>query len=175
MAEDKIIKFKRGLKENLPRHGIEGMPYFTMDTGEIYMGLGDDKALKKIAVQEKVITFVCKVGKAGSFGPIIQFPYKGKILSASANCEIASSNEAILNIKKISESDYRNGIDNWQSVFLKGLTIPANKTFDDKNYQFQDNSEILNVNKNDYFRLYMSEYSNIQNITFQLVIELTDI
>ena len=58
-AEDKIIKFKRGLKENLPSHGIEGMPYFTMDTGEIYMGLGDDKALKKIAVQEKVITFVC--------------------------------------------------------------------------------------------------------------------
>ena len=168
---DKTIQLKRGLKQNLPQHGIEGMPYFTMDTGEIYVGLGETEDLKKIAKQEKVITFVCKLGKSGQFGPIIKFPYKGKIISASVDCEIASASETILNIDKISELDYKSEIDNWSSILSTGLIIPSNKKFDNGTYVIQDNV----VNKNDYFRLNMTQYSDIQNMVVQLTIELIDI
>lgn len=35
------IKFKRGLKENLPTDALAGEPLFTTDTHELFMGTGD--------------------------------------------------------------------------------------------------------------------------------------
>jgi hypothetical protein len=168
----KIIKVKRGLKANLPQSGIEGQPYFTMDSSELYIGMGDGKPLKKIATQQKIITFVYKNGRDGQFGPAIKFPYSGIIVSASANCTITSTAETSISIDKISESDYRTEVDNWTSIFTKELVIPSNKKFDDGLHQIKTD---IDVEPNDYFRLNMTEYSDIQNIVIELVIELVGI
>jgi hypothetical protein len=169
----KIVRFKRGLKAKLPQSGIEGQPYFTMDTSELYIGMGDGKDLKKIATQQKIITFVYKNGRDGQFGPAIKFPYGGKIISASANCTLTSTNDTAISIDKISETDYKAEQNTWNSIFSKELFIPANKKFDDGTCII--NETFITVQSNDYFRLNMTQYSNIQDIVVELVIELTNI
>jgi hypothetical protein len=144
-----------------------------MDTNELYIGMGDGKDLKKIATQQKIITFVFKNGKDGQFGPAIKFPYNGKIISASANCSLVSTNDTSISIDKISEIDYKAEVENWTSIFSRNLLIPASKKFDDGLATFKDTSII--VQKNDYFRLYMTQFSDIQNVVIELIIELTDI
>lgn len=166
-----IVKFKRGNKINLPDEGIDGQPYFTNDTGELYIGRGEGKGLKKIAPQQKIITFVCKNGREGAFGPCIKFPYKGKIVGVNATCSVPGDLASVLNIIKISESDYKNELDSWEEVLDEGLTIPANKKFSIDNYVIKN----ANVNANDYFRLSMLFYNDIIDIVVEIIIDLEDI
>lgn len=168
---DKNIQIKRGLKSNLPLNGIEGQPYFTMDTGELYVGMGNENPLKKVAQQQKVITFVYNDARYGQFGPFIKFPYDGIITGASANCSILGDSDTLISIDKISESDMQNDTNNWETIFSQYLLIPEGKKIDNKTSILND----INVSKNDYFRLNMIQYGNIQQMVIELVISLTQI
>jgi len=168
---NKNVQIKRGLKADLPIEGLEGQQYFTMDTGELYVGMGDKNPLKKIAEQQKVITFVYNDARYGQFGPFIKFPYDGIIVGASANCSILGDSDTSISIDRISESDMKNDTNNWESLFSQYLLIPQGKKLDNGTSILKD----INVSKNDYFRLNMIQYGNIQQMVIELTISLTQI
>lgn len=169
--KDKVIKFKRGLKSNLPQFGIEGQPYFTTDTNELYIGRGEKTPLSKIAKQEKIITFVFIDGKDGPIGPSIKFPYKGIVKDIDANCGHLGNKDTIIAIEKISKQNYINDIDKWGNILEKNITIPKNKKMNLDDFKIKE----FNVNKDDYFRINVKEYGNIRDIVIQLSIEIMDI
>lgn len=161
------IKLKRGLKSNLPKSGIEGQPYYTMDTGELYIGMGDGTPLTKIAIQTKTLVFVYQDAKEGPFGPSIRFPHNGIIKNVSANCVTIGDADTVIGIDKISESDFKAENDRWETIFTVPITIPASKKISTDDYKLAFN----NIKANDYFRLNVTQYGNIKNIVIEVVIE----
>lgn len=164
------IKLKRGLKTNLPTSGSEGQPYYTLDTGEIYIGMGEGNQLTKIARQTKIITFAYQDAKEGPFGPSIRFPYNGKIKNINVNCSSIGDANTVIGIDKITEASYKSGnpVEDWETIFTIPITVPAGKKFNTDDYVLA----IDTVNENDYFRLNVSQYGNIKNIVIEIIIEL---
>jgi hypothetical protein len=46
------VLIRRGVKTDLPAFAREGEPLFTVDTGELYIGKGDDTPLQKIGTSD---------------------------------------------------------------------------------------------------------------------------
>lgn len=107
---------------------------------------------------------------AGVQNVILQVPSNGIIKGISAFCQIAGAEDTLIQIDKISQSDFQNNIDSWSPLFYpespiifeyaqKVSTIPM----------LIDN----NVMANDYLRARILHFgAGIQDITIQINVEI---
>lgn len=56
-----ILRFKRGLRSKLPSSAEVGVPLFTTDTGELFVGMGPGVPLVKIGTS------------SGTVGPVVRY------------------------------------------------------------------------------------------------------
>lgn len=116
----------------------------------------------------KTINFIFGMTSDGNVGPIIKFPYEGNIEIIDAVCVSQGNADAIIDIEKISEEDFLNKIDNWQSVLDpdKRVIIPQGEITIAGNHEISDNV----VNKNDYFRINFIQSGSLTELTIQITI-----
>ena len=162
------IVFKRGPKDRLPEKASVGEPLFTTDTHELFMGTGKDSPIKKIGKQTKDINVICSRPQQGTHFQYAKFKYSGTIKNIDAYCGIPGDKITEINIEKISEDDFINGIDNWTTILSNNIFIYPNQTTNDGTYEL-NNTE---VNENDLFRLVFVQAGKLQKLTVQIQIEL---
>lgn len=128
----------------------------------------DAKSALPDYVHTKTIVFVLSKNKLeqGIQNVLITFPNDGVINSIEGVCQITGAEYTSIQLEKISQEDFKNGVDNWVGVCEENKEI----IFDYGEYQANVGNIVKNkVQANDVFRLNIKHAGfGIENITINV-------
>lgn len=158
------------LTESIPTQVIEFFFIYKDGDGSFkYKKFNDPINYKQILSPVFCISDLTTTG-TGIFSNYISMPYSGTINNLKAIVNKKGKGNIIIDIERISESDYLNNVDNWVSIFSedKSLVINEDSLINNTDYILADNV----ILKGDFLRVNLKNIgSEYESLTITLNIE----